>query len=537
MNLRDDRAEPIDHGTNGGVPDPRGADVARSPALAHTPASGPAVAKSPAANEADAPLEFAAIRTIIIGILLAMFLSALEQGIVAPALPTIGRLLGDVESLSWVVTAYLLAATVVTPLFGKLSDIYGRRTLMLTSISIFIVGSVACALAPSMGTLIAARALQGVGGGGILPLAQTIIADMLSPKERPRYQAYSAVIFMSASVLGPVLGGVLTDRLHWSLIFWINLPLGLVALMMSERALRRLPRNDRPHRLDLPGAALMVTAALTAMLAMTWGGTRYAWLSGPILGLIGGSALLWVCFALRLIAAREPFIPLTMLRDPLVSAITAAGLFSIGTVVGLSIVSPLYLELVLGLSASGSGTALIFFMAGTVIGALLAGQAIARLVRYTRVPIGGLLLAIAALAALAADPAGYSFASVAGLFFVIGTGMGPMYPMTTVVIQNAVAPHQLGTATGTLNFFRLLGGALIVAAFGAIVLGAVDAAGGVTALDTLSSTARRHGADFVVAFRHVFVAAAAFIAVALVCTMAVEERPLRGPRDLEPPAA
>src|SRR5262249_712504 len=155
---------------------------------------------------------------------------ALEQTIVAPALPTIGVNLGDIENLSWVVTAYLLAATAVTPLFGKLSDIYGRRSALLTGVAIFIFGSVACALAPTMWALVAPRALQGIGGGGILPIAQTIIADLVSPRERPRYQSYSAVMFMVASVIGPVLGGVLTDRVHWSLIFWINLPLGAVAL-------------------------------------------------------------------------------------------------------------------------------------------------------------------------------------------------------------------------------------------------------------------------------------------------------------------
>src|SRR5207244_3163371 len=173
------------------------------------------------------------------GILLAMFLSALEQTIVAPALPTIGRVLGDVENLPFVVTAYLLAATAVTPLFGKLSDIHGRRTVMLIAVAIFIVGSIACALAPTMGFLVAARAVQGIGGGGILPIAQTIIADLLSPRERPLYQSYSAVMFMAASIMGPVLGGLLTDYMHWSLIFWINLPLGAVALIMSDRALRK----------------------------------------------------------------------------------------------------------------------------------------------------------------------------------------------------------------------------------------------------------------------------------------------------------
>jgi multidrug resistance protein len=211
-------------------------------------------------HQFSAPVDHATVRAIIVGIMLAMFLSALEQTIVAPALPTIGRSLSDIENLSWVVTAYLLSTTVATPLFGKLSDIYGRRALMLVSVSVFVLGSVACALAPSIWALVLARALQGLGGGGILPLAQTVIADLLSPRERPMVQSYSSVMFMSASILGPVLGGFLTDYIHWSLIFWINVPLGAAALLMSDRALRRLPRHERPHRLDLIGAALMVAA-------------------------------------------------------------------------------------------------------------------------------------------------------------------------------------------------------------------------------------------------------------------------------------
>jgi multidrug resistance protein len=224
-----------------------------------------------------ARLDTTAVRSIIAGIMLAMFLSALEQTIVAPALPTIGRALGDVELLSWVVTAYLISTTVVTPLFGKLSDIYGRRRMMLVAIGVFVLGSVACALAPSMEALIVGRVLQGVGGGGILPLAQTVIADLLSPRERPLIQSYTSAMFLAASILGPVLGGLLTDHLHWSLIFWVNLPMGLGALILTDRALRRLPRNDRPHRLDLVGAALMVAAALSLLLALAWGGVRYPW--------------------------------------------------------------------------------------------------------------------------------------------------------------------------------------------------------------------------------------------------------------------
>ncbi|MGB7076767.1 MAG: MFS transporter, partial [Xanthobacteraceae bacterium] len=224
--------------------------------------AGPTVAGSTphAAETAHAPaaLDHGAVRTIVAGIMLAMFLSALEQTIVAPALPAIGKSLGGIDDLSWVVTSYLLAVTATTPLFGKLSDIYGRRLILMWAIGIFVAGSVACALAQNIWMLILARGLQGIGGGGLLPTAQTIIADLVSPRERPVVMGRTSIMFMSASILGPVLGGLLTDHLHWSLIFWINLPLGAGALVMTERALRRLPRHDRPHRLDVIGAALMV---------------------------------------------------------------------------------------------------------------------------------------------------------------------------------------------------------------------------------------------------------------------------------------
>src|SRR4051812_23998777 len=360
----------------------------------------------------SAPLDHAAIRAIMLGIMLAMFLSALEQTIVAPALPTIGRTLGDVENLSWTVTAYLLATTVATPLFGKLSDIHGRRRMMLAAMVIFIVGSVACALAPTMPALIAARALQGIGGGGILPIAQTIIGDMVSPRERSRYQSYSSIMFLGAAVAGPVLGGVLTDYVHWTMIFWINLPIGLVALWMTERALRKLPRHDRPHQLDVAGATLMVAAAITLMLAMTWGGTRYGWASPAILSLIAGSLVLWVLFGLRVATAPEPFIPLAVLCEPIVGITAAAGFFSIGVTIGLVIFMPLYFELVLGFSPSGSGTALIVFLAATTIGSFIAGRLVMRTARYKKAQIVGMLLGIGMLIVFAMRPAGLSLFEV-----------------------------------------------------------------------------------------------------------------------------
>ena len=361
----------------------------------------PAALRAEEHQPAAPPLDHAAIRTMIAGIMLALFLSALEQTIVAPALPAIGRSLGHIGDLPWVVTAYLLAATATTPLFGKLSDIHGRRTILLVSISIFVVGSVACGLAPAMWVLILGRALQGIGGGGLLPIVQTIIADLLSPRERPLVQSYVSVTFMSASILGPVLGGLLTDHLHWSFIFWLNLPLGTVALVMTARALRTLPRHERPHRLDIVGGALMVGAALALMLALTWGGVRYGWASWGIVGLLVGSAVLWILFVARLLTAREPFIPVAILRGRVTSAITCASFFAIGTVIGVTIYTPLYCQVVLGASASASGLVLIAFMAGTTVGSLAAGRLIVRLTHYMRVPIVGLVIAVAVLGLLA----------------------------------------------------------------------------------------------------------------------------------------
>ena len=481
------------------------------------------------------PLDHAAIRPIIAGLMLAMFLSALEQTIVAPALAAIGRSLDDFESLSWVVTAYLLSATVATPLFGKLSDIYGRRAMMLIAVAIFLLGSLACALAPSMGALVLARALQGFGGGGILPLAQTVIADILTPRERPLFQSYSSVMFMSASILGPLAGGFLTDYLHWSFIFWINLPLGAVALAMTDRALQRIPRNDRPHKLDVVGAALMLVAAVLLLLALSWGGVRYPWGSAPIVALLAGSLVLWLAFGWWLTRAPEPFIPLSMLREPLIALMITAAFFSIGTIIGLSIVVPLYLELVLGFPATGGGIALIAYVVGTSLGSLSSGRLMARLAHYKRVPLASLPLSIATFLWLAWQPAGWSLPAICLLLMVSGFGTGTMYPFTTVSIQNAVEPHRFGVATGTVNFFRQLGGAIIVAVFVAIVLGGFEGGEGARLMEALA----RHGADggvrtartaeFAPLFRWVFVCAAALLALAMIAVMLAEERPLRGP--------
>lgn len=481
------------------------------------------------------PLDHAAIRTIVIGIMLAMFLGALDQTIVATAMPTIGRALHDVEQLPWVVTAYLLSSTAVTPLYGKLSDIHGRRTMMLVSIGVFVLGSIACALAPTMLVLILARGLQGVGGGGLISLAQTIVGDVVAPKERARYQAYFAAVFVASSVAGPILGGFFAQHLHWSMIFWINLPLGLVALRMTDSTLRQLPRHERPHRLDLLGAVLIVATTIAFLLALSWGGVRYPWLSPTILGLLVATAVLATLFALRIVSAEEPFLPLSILLEPVVSWGTATACFAMGTFIGLSIYVPVYFELALGLTASESGLALVPLMVGVIGGATISGRLMTSMRHYKRPPLLGLVVAALAAFTLSHDPVAIPLPLVAILLALVGAGMGTVLPVTTVAIQNAVPLHQLGTATGAMSFFRSLGGAIAVAAFGAILLRGVPTHAGAASFVHQNGV---EAAALAIVFHQLFLAAAIGFAASLGCFLVMEERPLRsGVAQAQEPAA
>jgi MFS family permease len=475
-------------------------------------------------------LDHAAARRIVIGVLLTMLLAALDQVVVATALPTIAVSLGDVENISWVVTANLLSATAVTPLYGKLSDIHGRRTMLLIAIGVFALGSLACALAPNMLMLILARAVQGLGGGGLMPLVQTIVGDVASPRDRPRYQSYTSTTFIISTVGGPIIGGFIAEHLHWSWIFWMNLPLCAFAYLLTHNIMRRLPRHDRPHQLDVLGALFMVGAAMALMLALTWGGRRFAWASPQVLLLLAASAGFWTLFALRVISATEPFIPLSVLRDGVMRVATAAAFFGIGTVIALTIFLPLYSQLALGLSVSESGLSIIALQGSATVTSIVGGRLIARFDRYKRVPTVGMLIAIVALLPFAIVPAALSPTLALSLIAVAGFGLGPMFPFTIVMVQNAVPLHQLGIATGTMNFFRALGATFIVTGFGAIVLA------GAPALRGLAAGAALTGGDAAEAFRWVFTAAAICIAIALACVMAVEERPLRGPDKANAPA-
>jgi EmrB/QacA subfamily drug resistance transporter len=482
---------------------------------------------SPSQQTSTAPLSHPEVLRIISGVIVAMILAALDQTIVVTALPTIGRALGNPEYLPWVVTAYLLSSTAVTPLYGKVSDIVGRRKTLLFAIVVFVLGSVACALAPNLLLLIIARALQGLGGGGLISLAQTIIADIVSPKERSRYQVYISGVYMLASISGPLLGGYMAQHLHWSLIFWINLPVGLVALAMTNGLLKKLPRHEKPHKLDFLGAALMAFASIALMLALSWGGIHYPWMSPEVLGLLAMSILLWAAFVWRLQSAPEPFIPSEILKNPVVAMGTATAMLIMGTYIGITAYLPIYMELNFGLSASQSGLSLIPFMSGTVVGAIIAGRFMARYAHYKRPAYVGLIFSVLGLgliALLAKDP---GFWVVEVLIAGFSIGLGTVFPITTVAIQNAVHPHQMGTVTGVMGFFRSLGGALIVALFGAVLfsqlpnLAALEQQTGVKLQDIMVS------GDIHTAFRPLFALAAFVLAAALGAFHQMPEKALR----------
>ncbi len=463
----------------------------------------------------------AEVKVIIAGLLMAMLLAALDQTIVATAMPTIARDLGDAEHLPWIVTAYLLAATATTPLYGKLSDTHGRRVMLLISITTFLIGSTCCALAPTMLLLGLARGLQGVGGGGLISLSQTIIGDIVTPRERPRYQTMIASVFALASLSGPLLGGFLAQHFHWSLIFWINLPLGFVAFGMTYHLLKRLPRHERRRKLDIAGALLLVTATTTLLLALNWGGVRNPWLSVPIIGLFLSSALAWAAFGARILTTAEPLIPLSVLANNVVACSTLSASCCIGVYIGLAIYVPIYLQGVFGVSASASGIALLPLMVGTVSGSTLSGVMMTRIAHYKRAPLVGLAVAFCLCLVLAARPTELGLASVSVLLGIITVGLGMTLSIATIVIQNSVPVHQLGTALATMNLCRQLAAALVVAVFGAVVIGGSIESGGAH-VDLV-----REGADKLVpAFRIVFLLVAAGIGVAIAAFRAMEERPL-----------
>jgi MFS family permease len=425
------------------------------------------------------------------------------------------------------VIAYLLTSTVVAPLYGKLSDIYGRRGMMLVALGVFIAGSAASAAAPNMFMLILGRGLQGVGGGGIVPLTQSIIADVVPPRERGYYQAYTGSVWIIAGAAGPILGGVIAEHLHWSVIFWLNVPLGLLAAMLSHRQLKRVPVHERAHKIDVTGAVLMMASAAALLLALTWGGTRYPWLSQPILVLFAAAVIVGALFLWWVLRAPEPFLPVAILNNPVMRAGSLTTACSQGVAIGMTIYVPLYYEMVHGLSATDAGVALIPIVVMTTPGSFLAGRCMLYLNHYKWASILMLVIATLAVALLAVHPLMpvWAVALITGL---LGMGAGSSYPTVTISIQNAVAHNQIGIAMGAMNFFRALASAFVVALMGAIMLGHLGTAPQRGLASTFVTTAGDVTMDhYARTFSHIFAVAVLFLIIGIISLIMMEERPLR----------
>jgi EmrB/QacA subfamily drug resistance transporter len=458
---------------------------------------------------------------IIGGVLLSMLLAALDQTIVAPAMPTIARSLGHAEYLPWIVTGYLLTATAMAPLYGKISDVHGRRPTIYAAILIFLVGSLVSAMAPNMFVLVVGRAIQGAGGGGLFALAQTVIGDLVPPRERARYAAWIAGTWAVASIAGPLLGGTFAGHLHWSLIFWINIPLGLVAMVIINKPLKKLPVTAKHHSIDGLGALLLVTATALLLLALNWGGSAYPWVSGEILGLLACSAAFWGAFALRLMRAAEPLISLEVLGNRIVLTGTLSMFLLQAANVGLAVYLPVYLQSVIGLSVSNSGIAMLGLLLGTVGGATFSGRMISRFTHYKRIAVAGAMFAMVCLGLLSLVAGHASLVVVEVMTACIGFGTGTTFPVATVSVQNAVDRTHLGVATGMLAFLRSLGGALGVAMLGAVALG--------YGLPITGEGAQVAGkAASVAPFVMIFLVVAATLLLSLVTLGLMPEKPLRG---------
>ena len=394
------------------------------------------------------------------GLLLAMLLASLDQTIVATALPTIVRDLGSVDQLSWVVTAYLLGATVSMPLWGRASDLYGRKPLFVAAIVVFLAGSALSGLAGTLSQLIGFRALQGLGAGGLMTLAMAIVGELVAPRERGRYQGYIQVVFIVASVAGPLLGGLFADHASWRWVFYVNLPIGAAALTLIATSLH-LPVERVPVKLDYLGAALLA-GSLTCLLLATTRGTD---------ALYGGFAVLLAAFVAQERRAHEPVLPLRLFREPVFDIVSAALFLTTLSFMTVIVFLPLFLQSQAGVSATTSGVLLLPLLLAGTVSTILSGRAISRTGRYKRFPLLGLALMATGLLALSTLDAGSSKGTIAALLVLFGLGFGLVSQVLTIAIQNAVDRRDLGIATASANVFRSLGGAVGVAAFGAVYTG------------------------------------------------------------------
>ncbi|MBW6506473.1 MAG: MFS transporter [Rhodobacteraceae bacterium] len=478
-------------------------------------------------------------RLILAAIAIMLLLASLDQTIVSTALPTIVADLGGIDHLSWVVTAYLLTSTVVAPLYGKLGDLYGRKLMMQVSVVLFLLGSALAGQATSMLFLIGARGLQGLGGGGLFVLALTVIADVVPPRERGKIQGLFGAVFSISSIAGPLIGGYFTEALSWRWIFYVNLPLGIFALVVFAAAFK--PRGIRTgHKIDYLGALLLTTALSSVVLFTSLGGRTFAWDSGLILSLIALAVLTVPAFVLVEQRAAEPILPLALFSHSTFVIFSGIGAIVGAAMFGAATFLPLYLQVAKGISPTASGLQMLPMMVGTMAGSIGAGQIMGRTGHYRRLPqVGMVILVLGMLSLTQLHPDTSRWALVA-MMAMVGLGMGPTMSVGTTAIQNAIPRAMLGVGTSGFTLFRQVGGSVGIAIFGALFAaglsthmagllppGSEPGAFGAAQVAALPEAARMAVATaFTDAMHPIFAIAAALAAVALVLSLFIVEKPL-----------
>jgi EmrB/QacA subfamily drug resistance transporter len=484
---------------------------------------------------------------VMFGLMAGMFLAALDQSIVGVALPRITSDLGGLEHLAWVVTAYLLTSTAVTPLWGKISDLYGRRIIFQTAIVIFLVGSALCGLSQNMFQLIAFRALQGIGGGGLMAIALSIIGDVIPPRERGRYQGYFAAVFGVSSVAGPLLGGWLTDAISWRWIFYINLPIGIAALVITSMALK-MPVVRREHAIDYLGAAMIVASVSSLLLYLNYAGENWGWGDTRSLGLVALAVVFGALFFVVERTAKEPIIPMRLFQNSIFSVGNLYGFLAGVAMFGGVIFLPLYFQGVMGMSPTESGLAMIPMVAGIFTTSIGVGQLITKTGRYKIYPILGAVVIIVALFLLHTIEVDTPYWQIAIYAYLFGFGLGNTMQTITVAVQNAVEFRDMGAATSTTAFTRNLGAAIGTAVFGAILntrladhladdlgaagitppAGVLESTSNIQAMRQLQEPIRGIVLDaYTNAITDLFLVAIPFVVLALLVAFLLKEIPLR----------
>ncbi len=492
--------------------------------------------------DASGYLSHRQILIVLGGLMAGMFLAALDQSILGTALPRIVSDLGGLDKLSWVVTAYLLTSTAATPLWGKISDLYGRRITFQAAITIFVLASMLSGLSQSIGQLIAFRAVQGLGGGGLFALALAVIGDVIPPRERGRYQGYFGVVFGTSSVLGPVLGGFFTEGPGWRWIFYINVPIGIAALIVTSIALK-MPVVRREHKIDYLGASVVVASVTSLLLYTAWAGPDHGWTSPLGLALIGAGLLLAALFVLVESRVSEPIIPLELFRDSVFSLSVTYTFITGFTMFGAMIFIPMYLQVVDGMTPTESGLALLPMVVGIFSTSISSGQLMSRTGRYKVFPImASVVIAVALFLLSRLDPTSpYWQAAIA--MYVMGAGLGLQMQILVTVVQNAVDRRHMGSATSAVTFFRQMGGSFGTAVFGAIITsqvavhlaallpglpaGQTPNTSNVQAIRSLPPQVREPVVQaFSLSMHDAFLAAIPVVLVSLVVALLIKERPL-----------